>query len=132
MSTSTSAALQRILGLLHRLCDASFADVGITLLAVIEDGCTRVILSASGTSSEMPAGSGASFRFTHARLDTLLGLGVTEHDLATAAYRELLDQLAASAPDKTAFMRGVFERLGAECDHDGPVSDEVHRSAIGV
>ncbi len=132
MSESTSAALERILGLVHRLCDTSFADAGITLLAVIEDGHTRVILSTSGTASCMPAGSSASFQFTHAQLDTLLGLGVAEHDLATAAYRDLLEQLAASAPDKTAFMRGVFERLQAEHDRGEGVSDEVHGSAISV
>ncbi|PKQ20340.1 MAG: hypothetical protein CVT66_05640 [Actinobacteria bacterium HGW-Actinobacteria-6] len=105
---------EKVLGLLRRLCDTAFGPSGATMLAVVEGTRTRVVLAVpDGVTTELPPGAGAEFVFRQDQLRTLLELGVPESALATAAFRELLEQLSAASADKLGFMRAVNRRLEA-------------------
>ena len=84
------------------------------MLAVVDGTKTRVLISMPrGVAAELGPDAGAEFVFRQDQLATLLELGVPESALATAAFRELLEQLADMSADKIGFMRVVNRRLEA-------------------
>lgn len=85
---------------------------GVLMLTVSERSRTRVLLSCTGQSrGALPEDASAEFAFGVDQVARLLELGVQEHELAEAAFRDLLDQMAAQARHRTAFMRAVRRRL---------------------
>ncbi|PKQ37366.1 MAG: hypothetical protein CVT59_08090 [Actinobacteria bacterium HGW-Actinobacteria-1] len=103
-----------VVGVLHRLCDVAFGPSGFTMLTVIEGARTRVVVSQCGsTAMDASAFTRATFVLQHAKIEALSDLGVSVGDLATAAFRDLLDQLASVAPNKVEFMRAVQSRMSA-------------------
>lgn len=115
MTVSNQVPLcQDIVGALHRLCDVAFGPSGFTMLTIMEDTRTRVVLSQCGsTAMDASVFTRATFVLQHAKVEALAGLGVSVGDLAAAAFRDVLDQLASAAPDKVEFMRAVQSRLSA-------------------
>lgn len=100
---------------LERLVCTALGVEGIEML-VVRDGCSyRVALSlpSGAASALLGADAQAVFRFTRDRVQGLVGLGVEVPKLAQSAFGDLIDQLAAHAPDRVAFMRAIHGRLVA-------------------
>lgn len=115
MDRFVSRPNDKILGLLRRLCNTAFGASEATMLAVVDGTRTRVVVAMPDMGEMGPrAGASAEFVFTHDQLRTVLQLGVSESSLATAAFRELLDQLANASADKVEFMQVVGRRLEGE------------------
>lgn len=118
---------------LYCMCDTAFRPSGVTMFTIIEGMQTTVVLSSTGSSErETRPVARATFVLQHARTEALTDLGVPAEDLAAAAFRDLLDQLAVTAPDKVEFMRCVQLRLRAAVRARPRMLDEVHGDTVSV
>lgn len=124
---------ENLVRVLYRQCELAFGPSGFTMLTVIEGAQTRVSLSScDSTVRDASPFARAQFVVEHERIEALVDIGVPIGELATAAFRDLLGQLAAAAPNRVEFMRGVQSRMLAAVVEESRILDEVHGDTFCV
>jgi len=105
---------QQVLGILRPLCLRAFEGSSVAVLALVDERHTTVVVSVPvGSAEGLSCRATASFTFSQLQIETLARMGIPSTDLAAGAFRAIIQELARTAADKTAFMSSVNRRLQA-------------------